>query len=256
MTFFVQQTPLAANRVLAALPEATLESLRPHFTRVEMLPKRALLRSGENVDHVYFPLRGMVSLLRPLEDGTVIEVGMVGPEGAVGLPSELGTGRASCESVVRISGIALRLPAEALLQETARSPAARDAVLRFVQALFAQLAQSAACNARHSVQQRLARWLLMAHDRVGDVDLQLSHELLGSLLARRRAGVTVAAGNLKAGGLIFNRHGRIGVRDRAGLEAQACECYRVIASEYDRLMPPAAADAPVRSDSTRPHAPF
>ena len=225
------------NGLLAALRPEDLEGLRPHLKYMELIHRQVLLKAGAPIEHVYFPLQGMVSLVRQLEDGVEIEVGIVGNDGIAGAPIILGTTVMPCEAMVQLPGAALRLPADILRAELDRSPELKALLLRYVQAFFAQISQSVACNGRHSLEQRLARWMLMAHDCVEGDELLLSHEFLAMMLARRRAGVTTAVGTLKSAGVISNSHGRIVIRDRKGLETAACECYRTVKQEFARLLP-------------------
>ena len=183
-----------------------------------------LLRPNELIDYVYFPEEGMVSLVLQLEDGSVIEVGLIGKEGMVGALAPLGATAMSGEARVQMTGSALRMPAGVLRTEAARNPGLMGLLLRYVQALFAQVSQSVACNGRHRLNERMARWLLMAHDCVDGDELPLSHEFLATMLGVRRAGITVAVGQLKEAGLIDNRGGRFRILNRRGLEASACEC--------------------------------
>jgi len=227
----------AHNRLLAALPTDGIDRLRPHLKYTELIQRQVLLKAGATIDHVYFPLQGMISLVRQLEDGVEIEVGIVGNDGLAGVQVVLGTDVMSCEAMVQLPGSALRLPADVLRAELGRSSQLKAVLLRYVQAFFGQVSQSVACNGRHTLEQRLARWMLMAHDCVEGDELMLSHEFLAMMLARRRAGVTTTLGRLKFAGLISGSHGRIVVLDRKGLEAAACECYRTVKQEHRRLLP-------------------
>lgn len=225
------------NHLLASLPNEDLDRLRPHLKYTELQRRQTLLKAGALIDHVYFPLQGMISLVRQLEDGIAIEVGIVGNDGMLGAPVALGTDLMPCEAMVQLPGAALRLSADVLRAELGRSPPLRALLLRYVQAFFSQISQSVACNGRHTLEQRLARWMLMAQDCVGGGELPISHEFLAMMLARRRAGVTTALGALRAAGLIASSQGRIIISDRKGLEAAACECYRTVKQEYRRLLP-------------------
>jgi CRP-like cAMP-binding protein len=165
----------------------------------------------------------MVSLVRPMSDGTMAEVGIVGREGFVGLAVVLGGDRGGIQGMVLIPGSALAIPTAALRKEVDQCPVLAARLLRYSEALLIQISQTAACNGRHTIQERLARWLLMARDRIDDDDIPLSHELLSMMLGTRRAGITVALGILKTAGLIANRRGIIRILDNVGLEAAACE---------------------------------
>ena len=224
------------NRLLLALPREELDRLQPNLEAVDLPPGEILLRPNELIDYVYFPQAGMVSLLLQLEDKSVIEVGLIGREGMVGALASLGATAVSGEARVQMAGSALRVRAGVLRTETARSPDLMDLLMRYVQALFAQVSQSVACNSRHPIRERMARRLLMAHDCVDGNELPLSHEFLATMLGVRRAGITVAVGQLREAGLIESRAGRFSILDRRGLETSACGCYRAVRVEYERLL--------------------
>jgi CRP-like cAMP-binding protein len=224
------------NRLLDGLAAQDLDRLRPHLEEVPLLQKQTINAPGVAIEHIYFPTSGVVSLIASVGDGTAVEVGLIGLEGMVGTPVLLGSETASNEAFVQLNGNGLRMPTGVLLDAADQSPGLRRRFLRFAQALSFQIAQSAACNARHVVEERCARWLLAAHDRVDSDELPLTHEFLGVMLGVRRAGVTVAAGSLQRAGLIRYRQGRVTILDREGLEAAACKCYRLTKGEYDRLL--------------------
>lgn len=224
------------NRLLAALPPEELDRLERRAEQRELTQRQCLLTSGTRIEHVYFPQRGMVSLVTPLRDGAMVELALVGREGFVGMPVVLGIRTTSVEAIVQSPGRALRLRAGVLREELDRSPVLFALLQRYVLALHRQVSQAAACNGRHTAQERLARWLLSARDRVESDELPLSHEFLAEMLGMRRASVTVAAGALKSAGLIRNIPGCITILDAGGLEAAACECYRAVREEYDRLL--------------------
>jgi CRP-like cAMP-binding protein len=225
------------NRLLAALPREDLDRLRPHLRAVDLPHGLLLLRPNKLIDHVYFPQSGMVSLVLTLEDGSAIEVGLVGREGMVGALAPLGATAMSGEARVQMAGTALRMRAGVLRSEAARNPRLMDLLLRYVQALFAQVSQSVACNGRHPLKARMARWLLMVQDCAESAEVPLSHEFLATMLGVRRAGITVAAAEFKETGLVENRRGRFIIRDRDGLEEAACECYQAVRTQYTRLLP-------------------
>ena len=224
------------NKLLDGLAAQDLQRLRPHLEEVAFIQKQTLNAPGALIEDIYFPTAGVVSLIASLGDGTAVEVGVIGPEGMVGTPALLGSETASNEAFVQVNGNGLRMPTTVLLDAADQSSDLRRRLLRFAQALSFQISQSAACNARHVVEERCARWLLAAHDRVGGDELMLTHEFLGVMLGVRRAGVTVAAGSLQRAGLIRYRQGRVTILDREALEAAACECYRITTDEYDRLL--------------------
>jgi CRP-like cAMP-binding protein len=231
-------TPAIAisNRLLLALAAQDLDPLRPHLEPVRLAHKQILSSANTPIDHVYFPQEGMVSLVQPLENGAMIEVGMIGNEGLVGVPVLLGTDSSPLEAMVQIPGSALRMQAPVFREETGRRTAFFALLLRHVQALHIQVSLTAACNGRHTLPERLARWLLTARDRAPSDQMPLSHEFLSMMLGVRRAGVTVAVGTLKAAGLISNTHGQVTILDRQGLEMACCECYRTVRKEYQRLV--------------------
>jgi len=175
-----------------------------------------------------------------LEDGSAAEVGLVGFDGMLGLPLLLGSDRAVTEGMVQAPGTFLRLGATAFQEEQERSQAFRKLLLRYALAFQAQVAQTAACNGRHTLDQRLARWLLTAHDRAHGDEFPMTQEFLAIMLCVHRSGVTVAARLFQQAGLIRYSNGQMTVTDRAGLEAAACECHGVVAREFQRLVGAAA----------------
>lgn len=225
----------AENLLLSALPPCDYEALWPRLERVELARDQVLQEPGELVRHVYFPRRAMISLVSLMRDGLGGEVGVVGREGMLGINIILGAGITPILAVVQIAGPAWRISAEALQEECSRSEALRHVINRYIQALFVQVSQSAACNAHHHLEARLRRWLLMSYDCVQSDCLPLTHEFLSHMLGVRRSGVTVAAQVLQEQGLISYRRGRMMIRDRRGLEETACECYRLVKNEFERL---------------------
>ena len=187
------------------------------------------------IDAVYFPISGMVSMVTNLSDGMQAEVGIVGREGADGIAIMFGSTSSFVESMVQIPGQAYRIEAQAFLREVDANPSLRDVILRSMEALQAQIMQTAACNGRHGLEQRLARWLLMASDRVDGRELPLTQELIAMMLGVHRPSITVTAGILQRAGLIRYTAGRITIVDRASLEAAACECYAAVRRRFDSL---------------------
>jgi CRP-like cAMP-binding protein len=227
------------KRLLAALPPEDFAHLAPALEPVELTFKQVLHAPGQAIGHVHFPEGGMVSMIAALEDGQALEVGLVGREGLVGLPVLLGDGAAVTEALVQAQGPAWGVEAAALKAVFDRSAGVRAPLLRYVQAFHAQVAQTAACNGRHALEERLARWLLMAHDRAEGDAFPMTHEFLALMLGVRRAGVTVAAGLLHRVGAIAYVHGHVTVLDRAGLEGAACECHGMVQRQFERLLGPA-----------------
>jgi CRP-like cAMP-binding protein len=225
-----------ANRLFAALPDDAWNRLAPKLEIVPMTLRQELIEAGRPFHHVYFMLTGVTSLVSSLEDGSIIEVATVGNEGMVGLAAFLGAATLPLTAFVQVPGEALRLSTATLAEETRGGPL-NDALRLYTQALLNQIAQSAACNRIHSIEERCARWLLMTHDRVTTDEFPLTQEFLSQMLGVRRAGVSVAAGMLQKAGLIAYQRGKIRIIDRAGLEEASCECYDLIRREYDRLLP-------------------
>jgi CRP-like cAMP-binding protein len=228
------------NHLLGALPAADWKRLRASLEYVELPVREILIPSNAAITHAYFPEEGVVSLVQNLADGTASEVGLVGNEGFVGIPLVLGARTSPSEANVQLAGSALRITTKALCEAIQRSKPLNVLLLRFANAFHSQVAQTAACNNRHELHPRLARWLLSALDRVDGNELALSHEFLSMMIGRRRAGVTVALGALKQAGLLTNSYDRIQIIDRRGLEKVACECYRVVRDEYRKCGPKAA----------------
>jgi CRP-like cAMP-binding protein len=224
------------NHLLRALQPEDLARLLPAMEPIELIYRQTVYRQGETISHVVFPEQGWLSQLIMLEGGDAGEVGLIGREGMAGLRLFFDDDRSAVEVIVQSSGHALRLAADRFRMTVDDSPALRGLLSRYTLAIQQQVSQTAACNIRHVVEQRLGRWLLMAHDRADGDSLQMTHELLSTMLGVRRAGVTVAAGALQRAGLIRYERGVITIVDRAGLEAASCECYRVVRRETTRLL--------------------
>lgn len=225
-----------ANRILNALPPGEYERLMPLLEPVEMRVGEVLYRPDQPVTHVFFPNRGTVSVVSVFEDGGMVEVGMVGNEGMFGVCVFLGSVTTPLQAVVQLSGDGLRMRADALRREFAKCGALQDLLLRYTQAFITQVSLTAACNRAHSIDGRMARWLLMCQDRAHSTELKTTHEFIATMLGTRRAGVTEAACKLRESGLIDYRRGHVTVLDRAGLEATSCECYPIVKREFDRLV--------------------
>jgi CRP-like cAMP-binding protein len=229
------------NRLLRVLPPEDFAHLAPALEHVELALRQILHEPDRPVAHIHFPEDGMVSMLAPLEDGQAMEVGLVGREGLVGLAALLGADGASTEALVQAPGTAWRVEAGAAKAVFDRSAGVRAPLLRYVQAFHSQVAQSSACNGRHGLEERLARWVLMAHDRAEGDSFPMTHEFMALMLGVRRAGVTVAVGILEKAGAVAHERGRITVVDRRRLEGASCECYRTVRRRFDRLLGPAAS---------------
>jgi CRP-like cAMP-binding protein len=228
--------PPAANRILNSLPRADYERLRPLLVPARLPQGKVLWDAGETVRHAYFPLNGMISLLSTTREGTTIEVGMIGNEGMAGVPGLLSNRVTPYRIMVQLPADALRVSSAALSEEFRRAGPLQDLLLRYIHTLLTQMSQAAACNSFHTVEQRLCRWLLVARDRADDDTLGLTQEFLSQMLGVPRTSVTTVVGRVEKLGLIRHGRGRVGIVDRAGLEALACECYGVIRDEFARLL--------------------
>ena len=229
-------SPRPANRILAALPHDEFEQLRPKLREVSFQIGDIVYQAEEEIEWVYFVNRGVVSWLATLEDGNTVEAGVIGPEGVAGLPVVLGARSTPNQGLVQSTVDASRISARDVVNEFRKGKELNRMILRFVQAMFTQVAQTAACNRLHTLDQRLARWLLMTHDRTVGDSFPLTQEFLSRMLGVRRAGVSVAANNLRQDGLLDYRRGDIHVLDRAGLERASCECYEIVKQEYEQIL--------------------
>lgn len=223
------------NRILDALPQGEMRALEPHLSAIA-LPRRYMLHeASERVEYGYFFEEGLASVVVTMEDGTTVEVGVVGREGMTGLPILLDTDRIPNHAFMQVAGFGYRISAERLRENFAWQSQFRQLLLRYLQLHLVQASQTAACNRLHEVEERMARWLLICQDRVDSHDIHLTHEFLAQMLGTRRSSVTIAAGLLHRSGLIDYTRGRVTIRDHEGLKKTACECYRAIHAEQDRL---------------------
>jgi CRP-like cAMP-binding protein len=216
------------NLLLSALPPEEQERI---FTVLEVTPltvKDLLHKPGELIEHVYFPGGGFCSIVTVLEDGEMVEVAAVGREGMVGVTAEAGWLPLSSAAMVQAStDVCYRMTAASFRREMGRRGAFHDVVTRYTQALMGVIMQATACNAAHSIEQRLARWLLLARDRIGVDEFPLTQEFVAMMLGASRSTVTVVAGELQKAGLITYRRGRLAIIDSSKLESTSCECYRI-----------------------------
>jgi CRP-like cAMP-binding protein len=227
------------NRLLASLAREEYERLRPHLLALPLKYKSSLYRAHEPIKFVYFIETGVASLVNTMVDGDAAEVGTIGNEGIVGLPVVFGDNLAPTSVYMQVAGAGLRMRAELFQKEIQRNASMRRAMLHYAHAFFNQVAQSAACNTFHSLEQRCCRWLLMTHDRMQSNEFSLTHEFLAMMLGVTRTGVTIAAGALQRAGLIHYTRGHVIIFDHAGLQKRSCECYAVTKREFDRLLGPA-----------------
>ncbi len=227
---------LIENRLLAALPAEEYNGILPHLEHVTFALGEPVYESGKQLEHVYFPTTCIVSLLHTMENGTSAEIGVVGNEGVVGVALFMGGDTTPNRAIVQSAGDALSMKAKALRDEFIRAGQFQLSLLRYTQALITQISQTAVCNRLHTIEEQLCRWLLLSHDRLQSDELKMTQELIANMLGVRREGVTNAAGRLQTAGLIKYTRGLITILDRKGLEATVCECYRVVKTEYDRLL--------------------
>ncbi|HEV2882466.1 MAG TPA: Crp/Fnr family transcriptional regulator [Pyrinomonadaceae bacterium] len=223
------------NRILAALSGTDYEHFLSQLEQVTLAQGDILYEPGDKIDYVYFPETAVFSMLCTMSDGDTAEVGPVGREGVVGLNLFFGADITPTQLVAHVAGTALRVRAELFKQELCSKRSVMPHLLfRYTQMLLSMTGQASACNKLHSLEQQLGRWLLMMHDYVSD-ELLLTHDLIALTLGVRRAGISESASQFKNEGLIDYQRGHIQILNRRGLEAKACECYRVIRDEYDRL---------------------
>jgi CRP-like cAMP-binding protein len=230
--------PRSPNKLLAALPPADYRRILPSLNTIPLKFRQVLHRHGATIDTVYFLGGGVTSITNVMSDGRMVEVATIGNEGMIGNTIFLGGTISVGEAFIQVpngGGQAMRV--EHFRKELARHDAFYDLMSRYSQALQALIMQSTACNSLHSVEERCSRWLLMTHDRVGRDDFQLTHEFLGFMLGVRRPTVSLVLGTLDKAGVIANGMKKITIVNRKGLEAMSCECYRVVKSTFDRLLP-------------------
>jgi len=228
--------PPTRNQILGMLPAADYHRLLPQLHMVELELGHSLYESGGALDHVYFPVEGIVSLLYVTQGGNSAELAVVGAEGMIGVSLFMGGETTPNRAVVQSRVIAYRLAAPALKTYFAEGGPMQVILLKYTQALITQISQTAVCNLHHSVDQQLCRWLLLSLDRLPSNQLQMTQELIANMLGVRRQGVTESAGKLERLGLIRYGRGLITVLDRAGIEKRVCECYEVVKRETQRLL--------------------
>jgi CRP-like cAMP-binding protein len=234
---------IVRNRLLAAFGDEVLRQIAPHTAEVSLSVGRIICEPGEPVASIFFPTSGVVSIVTILQNASRVESLTVGREGAVGLLAAFGDGLSASRGVVQIAGAAVKIDVRELRAAAQDQPLINRVVHRYAQATEAQLHQAAACNAMHSIEARLCRWLLTCEDRVGDNVLPLTQEFLAMMLGVQRTSVTTAAQALQRRGLIEYRRGLIAVLDRRGMERLSCECYATTGAVYERIFPAAANPA-------------
>ncbi len=241
--------PQRTNRLLSLLSDDDYEHLRPHLSLVVLDYRKSLYEAARPIDHVYFPVDGVASLVITSAEGASAEVGTIGSEGMVGLPVCLGDHETTSSVYVQVPGTALKMDADAFRAELGRCPTLNLAMLRYAHAFFNQVAQSAACTHLHRVEQRCCRWLLMTRDRMPSGEFLLTHEFLGMMLGVRRTTVTEVMGTLQKAGLIRYRRGHVSILDPEALRSRACECYDISRMEFDRLL----GDTPLAPRTDKMH---
>jgi CRP-like cAMP-binding protein len=232
----VAQQIAITNRILATLPPEQFTRLLPHLTRVRLKRDEVVYITGDQIRYVYFPLSGLMSLLSTTATGSTVEVAMVGNEGIVGLPVVLKNRLIPYEVTVQTETEAYRIRAEDFQHEFDKGEALHESILRYLNVLIAEISQSALCHRFHTVEKALGRWLLMAQDRLNTENLNLTQEIISHALGVPRTGVTMAAGSLQRAGLIRYSRGKIRILDRARLEAQSCECFRIVHKELNHFL--------------------
>lgn len=225
-----------SNLLLSMLPDADYQSLLPHLELVETPLHLKLCERDQPIQYAYFPLVGAHSILATMQDGEQVEVGTVGFEGMSTTDLILGSDVAIETNVCQIPGTALRMPAEEFQQMTVGDTALRSVASRYVQAYLSMVSQNAACNRLHDIEHRLAKWLLMSHDRMHRQNFAITQEYVATMLGVHRPTVSVAASVLQRAGIIDYRRGRIRVLDRQSLENASCECYSIVQKHFERIL--------------------
>ena len=229
-------SPVSENKLLAALSAKCYNRLLPELEMVEMTIGKILYSPKQQIKYVYFPRWAAVSMVNIFEDGSMVEVGVVGREGMVGISLLSGDDISPHQAIVQIADGGSRMKTAVFKKEIETNGELANISRRYLQALFTQVAQTASCNRMHSIAQRLARWMLLMQDRVELDVLNLTHEFISTMLGTRRAGVTIAAGTLQTAGIIRYHRGKVTILDQKRLEEASCECYKIVRNEYDRLL--------------------
>lgn len=228
--------PRSPNHLLAALPAAAFELLRPHLTTIELVQEDVLVGAGDRLTRVFFPHNGVISLVVSLAGGGMVEVAMIGRDSIFGGSAALDGKISLTDAIVQLPGTASTLEVGVLRSAAEQSIAFRTQIIRHEQALFAQAQQSAACNAMHSAESRLARWLLRMHDLAGEDTLHLTQDFLAQMIGVQRNSVSIIAHELQQAGIIKYARGRIEITDLVALRDASCECYQAVNAQYKRLL--------------------
>lgn len=225
------------HALFKSTPPDVWNRIAPHLELVDLPLGKVLYEPGTKMSHVYFPSTAIISLLYALENGSSAEIAIVGCEGVVGISIFMGGESTSSRAVVQSAGKGYRMKSNLILDEFNRSGPFMHLLLRYTQALITQMSQTAVCNRHHTLDQQFCRWLLLSLDRLPGNQLNMTQELIANMLGVRREGVTEAALKVQKAGLIKYARGHITILDRRGLQDRTCECYQVVKTEYDRLLP-------------------
>lgn len=241
-----------SNRLFSALETATRERLEPYLEPIELKLGEVVCEAGGLLKHAYFPQGCVLSLLTVLEDGSAIETANIGREGAFGLFAAMYSRTSFNRCIVQLEGAMVRCPIDLLQSEFNGSEHVRNLFVSYSETLLSQVQQTVACNAVHTTEERMCRWLLMMHDRADGELLTYTHEFLSHILGANRKSVTLAAQSMQAAGLISYRRGKIQVLDRLGLENASCECYAVVKDRFEAFLtpPPTAVQGDTRGRKT------
>ncbi|HEV7521661.1 MAG TPA: Crp/Fnr family transcriptional regulator [Candidatus Angelobacter sp.] len=251
MSSGVETRPAYKNNILASLSRAEIGRLAPHLSFSDLPVNQALQEPNEEITHAYFLESGMASVVVEMADGNTVETGITGKEGLVGFSLLLGISSMPTRTFIQIPATGYKIKARRLKEEFENSGELQKQTHCYMQAYMLQTGQIAACNRLHDIAERLARWLLMCHDRMDSDNFSITHEFLGHMLGTPRTTVTLAAGILQKAGFVDYTRGRMHIRDRQALEKAACECYGTISKEFQRLGVSAIRQAKILSPRTR-----
>lgn len=229
-----QDLSRSANRLLSSLPQAEYERLEPYLTSVSLPLKTVLYQASERIETIYFPNTSLISLVNTLENGATTEVSLVGGTGMIGLPAILGSGISRNRAIVQVSNSAMKISAEILRREFKQGGELQNVLHRYTETRLDEVTQLAVCNAHHTIDERLARWLLTTSDLIQSDNLPLTQEFLSTMLGVRRSGVTLAAQLLQRVEIINYRRGKIQILNKQALEDVSCECYRLFYDHFYR----------------------
>jgi CRP-like cAMP-binding protein len=224
------------NDILRALLNSEYKRIRPELEHVDLKLGEIIYQADQSIEYVYFPESAVVAMIDTVEDGSTVEVGVIGHEGMVGINIFLGGLVTPDKAVVQIRGGAMRMKTNDLRKALRFGSPLQRLLLRYTQALLAVISQSVGCSQHHSVAQRLARWLLTMHDYAESSEFEMSQQVIATMLGARRAGVSEASGRLQAAGLMSYSRGRIRILDEAGMKRKSCECYRFIRRQFEGLL--------------------